>query len=544
MSQTLTLAGEVYRKLAQGAAERGMTIGSLLAVVSESVALPESATEADRRRSARIETLLERSRAGRLSAEDRARLREPALTVLEHGNLAHLVDALAPRCRARRAPEVVDEHGFVWHAERAQASYRRFKEMLEEKLRDPASTAEERAAAEAQLETLERRREVFAASVTVTGSRVVLGQRPVQTDLLAKQARTYFEQGQYSRALQAGRTATDLLDAQTERYRDFAGIANAQAGPPAAADLARIFARAVELQKAGKLAEAIPEYQRLLALQPRNVEARSNLGAAFAAVGFVVYFVCALIQDGKDAQARREYLSTRQDWSAHAECEVGKMLAWLALTKTRQLQVVGYTHDLGFRVISERNILPRTILDARIHREERVETFQREMTMPVAVNARYRKMRLAGSGAAPCGPHRLPPGRAPRRRDGIARARAFWSRLARSAKIRRRPPRVTGRDPWSSPANAAPCGDTRAAPSRTCPRSPSDSPPVTRARASGRRRSRPCACRSRARPGRRTRRGQPGPWSLDHLFRPDGLPTGLRALLPSQCSVWRCRPSG
>jgi len=74
MSQTLTLPGEVYRKLAQGAAERGMTIGSLLAVVSELVALPESATEADRRRSARIETLLQRSRAGRLGAGDRLEL--------------------------------------------------------------------------------------------------------------------------------------------------------------------------------------------------------------------------------------------------------------------------------------------------------------------------------------------------------------------------------------------------------------------------------------------------------------------------------------
>jgi hypothetical protein len=32
MSQTLTLPGEVYRKLAKGAAERGMTVESLLSV--------------------------------------------------------------------------------------------------------------------------------------------------------------------------------------------------------------------------------------------------------------------------------------------------------------------------------------------------------------------------------------------------------------------------------------------------------------------------------------------------------------------------------
>jgi tetratricopeptide (TPR) repeat protein len=64
-------------------------------------------------------------------------------------------------------------------------------------------------------------------------------------------------------------------------------LAAAQAATtnPAAAEVVAVFNRAVELQKAGKLAEAIPEYERFLALQPTNVEARSNLGAAFAAQG-------------------------------------------------------------------------------------------------------------------------------------------------------------------------------------------------------------------------------------------------------------------
>jgi len=66
-----------------------------------------------------------------------------------------------------------------------------------------------------------------------------------------------------------------------------AALAVAQAAPqnPASAEMASVFARAVELQKAGRVADAIPEYQRFLALQPHNVEARSNLGAAFAAEG-------------------------------------------------------------------------------------------------------------------------------------------------------------------------------------------------------------------------------------------------------------------
>jgi hypothetical protein len=68
MTQTLTLPGEVYRKLSQGAVERGMTIESLLAAVSELFAT------SNRRQRGRVERLLERLRAGRASAEDRAEL--------------------------------------------------------------------------------------------------------------------------------------------------------------------------------------------------------------------------------------------------------------------------------------------------------------------------------------------------------------------------------------------------------------------------------------------------------------------------------------
>jgi hypothetical protein len=70
MNQTLSLPGNVYRKLAKGAARRGMTIESLLAAVSELVALPEQAGEKDRPRAARIEKLLDRSRAGELNSDD------------------------------------------------------------------------------------------------------------------------------------------------------------------------------------------------------------------------------------------------------------------------------------------------------------------------------------------------------------------------------------------------------------------------------------------------------------------------------------------
>jgi hypothetical protein len=74
MSETLSLPSEVYRKLAQGAAERGMTIESLLQAVSELVVVPDRPTERDRHRSDRIDNLLDRFRAGQLKAEDRREL--------------------------------------------------------------------------------------------------------------------------------------------------------------------------------------------------------------------------------------------------------------------------------------------------------------------------------------------------------------------------------------------------------------------------------------------------------------------------------------
>jgi Tfp pilus assembly protein PilF len=75
-----------------------------------------------------------------------------------------------------------------------------------------------------------------------------------------------------------------------------------------AAELAAVFSRAVELQKQGKLDAAIAEYERFLALQPQNAEARSNLGAAFAAQGryaeAIDQYSLALRADGANVQAR------------------------------------------------------------------------------------------------------------------------------------------------------------------------------------------------------------------------------------------------
>lgn len=75
----------------------------------------------------------------------------------------------------------------------------------------------ERQQAEARLTQLEERLQTFIGNLDTMGGRVVLGRRPVETELLAKQARAFFEQGQFSRAHRTSQQAATLLDHQIER---------------------------------------------------------------------------------------------------------------------------------------------------------------------------------------------------------------------------------------------------------------------------------------------------------------------------------------
>ncbi|HKP14278.1 MAG TPA: tetratricopeptide repeat protein, partial [Blastocatellia bacterium] len=50
-------------------------------------------------------------------------------------------------------------------------------------------------------------------------------------------------------------------------------------------DAERLYANAVRLHQAGDIENAIREYKAFLVLYPNTVEARSNLGAAYARLG-------------------------------------------------------------------------------------------------------------------------------------------------------------------------------------------------------------------------------------------------------------------
>ena len=94
----------------------------------------------------------------------------------------------------------------------------------------------QRQTAESKLARLEGRLQVIASQVQSIDGRIVLGEKPVQTDLLLKQARSFYEQKDYERAIQAADKASHALLAQASiltrelgRYADDRRITHWQA---------------------------------------------------------------------------------------------------------------------------------------------------------------------------------------------------------------------------------------------------------------------------------------------------------------------------
>ncbi len=104
-----------------------------------------------------------------------------------------------------------------WEANPLVADLRKVQEQGERVASVAAQRKEaERRSAESRLAALEERLRLFTSNVDGMGSRVVLGQRPIETELLVKQARSYLEQGQFARSTQAAQKASYLMDDQIE----------------------------------------------------------------------------------------------------------------------------------------------------------------------------------------------------------------------------------------------------------------------------------------------------------------------------------------
>lgn len=72
-----------------------------------------------------------------------------------------------------------------------------------------------RQAAENKLTSVEDRFQILTVQVGAIESRLVLGRQPVETDLLVKQARAFYEEGRFERSIEASDKAERMLVSQT-----------------------------------------------------------------------------------------------------------------------------------------------------------------------------------------------------------------------------------------------------------------------------------------------------------------------------------------
>jgi lipoprotein-anchoring transpeptidase ErfK/SrfK len=109
-----------------------------------------------------------------------------------------------------------DSIRWPWESNELEAALR---ELQVEAARTVARLAEQqesgRRAAARQLADVEGRANSLASQVSAIDSRLILAEKPVETDLLLKQARAFYEQGRYDQSLHASERASRHLAAQS-----------------------------------------------------------------------------------------------------------------------------------------------------------------------------------------------------------------------------------------------------------------------------------------------------------------------------------------
>ncbi|MCG3777770.1 MAG: hypothetical protein JW388_0465 [Nitrospira sp.] len=137
-------------------------------------------------------------------------LRAAELFPVDYARFAHQWMALKSRVRADE-----DVIRWPWEPNDLELALRRLQK---EGSQTVARLTKEREAlrhsAESKMAQVEDRSRVMAVQVSAIDSRLVLGQKPVETDLLMKQAHAFYEQGQYDRSLEASDRAAQNLSTQ------------------------------------------------------------------------------------------------------------------------------------------------------------------------------------------------------------------------------------------------------------------------------------------------------------------------------------------
>ncbi|HSB43447.1 MAG TPA: L,D-transpeptidase [Nitrospira sp.] len=138
------------------------------------------------------------------------RLRAAEIAPSDYGSFARQWATLRTRVEAEE-----DLIRWPWESNDLELALRHLQE---EGSRTVARLTEQqetrRRSAELQLAHIENRAKLISVQVSSIDSRLVLGQKPVETDLLLKQARTFYEQGLYGQSLEASDRASRNLETQ------------------------------------------------------------------------------------------------------------------------------------------------------------------------------------------------------------------------------------------------------------------------------------------------------------------------------------------
>lgn len=192
----------------------------------------------------------------------------------------------------------------------------------------------QRTAAEAKLAKVEQRLRLLNTRVGDIGSRVVLGEHPLETELLVKQARHYLEQGQFEYANQASERAGKILLTQTAlltnelgRYADDDLIAAWRESAQRTIDWSRKNrAHAIVISKADRVLTVYKSGRKILTypirLGSRGIRAKQHYGDGATPEGEYriqrkrgpgqTPFFRALILDYPNAEDRRRFADAQQ----------------------------------------------------------------------------------------------------------------------------------------------------------------------------------------------------------------------------------------
>ena len=142
---------------------------------------------------------------------DLMNLRAAELLPDDYTRFAHQWMALKTRVQAEE-----DLIHWPWEPNDLDIALRRLQEEgIQTVARVTDQRESKRQAAENKLTSVEDRFQILTAQVGAIDSRLVLGQQLVETDLLVKQARAFFEEGQFERSIGASEKAGQLLASQT-----------------------------------------------------------------------------------------------------------------------------------------------------------------------------------------------------------------------------------------------------------------------------------------------------------------------------------------